>query len=93
MTALALECDGRKDERDHRRHPQGSGFPTSVSKVINSYYKSLTLAAWAISFVDRAYVYDNSRENRQPTLLYRTAEGRLLKQYVSEIPVWASSLI
>ena len=47
----------------------------------------------AISFVDRAYVYDNSIDNQLPRLLYRTTEGRLFKQYVDEIPEWAGMLL
>ena len=46
-----------------------------------------------ISFVDRAYVYDNSIDNQLPQLLYRTSNGELFKQYVTEIPEWAAMLL
>ncbi len=69
------------------------GHEVPISKVISRYYKSLALAAQAIDFVDRAYVYDNSRNNELPQLLFRTVDGQLHKKYVIEIPLWASSLV
>jgi predicted ABC-type ATPase len=68
------------------------GHEVPISKVIDRYYKSLTLAAEAISFVDRAYVYDNSKDNELPQLLYRTVDGKLYKRYVDNIDLWALSL-
>ena len=47
----------------------------------------------AISFVDRAYIYDNSRDNELPQLLYRTTDGHLIKKYSEDIPEWAASLV
>ena len=64
-----------------------------ISKVISRYYKSLLNATKAISFVDRAYVYDNSIDNQLPRLLCRTTDEQLFKQYVDEIPEWAGMLL
>ena len=69
------------------------GHEVPISKVISRYYKSLINAEEAISFVDRAYVYDNSIDNQLPRLLYRTTDGQLFKQYVEEIPEWAGMLL
>jgi len=69
------------------------GHEVPISKVISRYYKSLINAEEAISFVDRAYVYDNSVDNQLPRLLYRTIDGQLFKQYVEDIPEWASMLL
>ena len=69
------------------------GHEVPISKIISRYYKSLSLAAKAISFVDRAYVYDNSRNNQLPRLLYRTVEGKVYKKYVDDIDLWALSLL
>lgn len=69
------------------------GHEVPMSKIISRYYKSLTLAAEAISFVDRAYVYDNSRNNELPQLLYRTVEGKICKRYVADVALWALSLV
>lgn len=69
------------------------GHEVPISKVISRYYKSLVNASKAISFVDRAYVYDNSIDNQLPRLLYRTTNGELFKQYTEDIPEWARMLI
>lgn len=69
------------------------GHEVPISKIISRYYKSLALAAEAVSFVDRAYIYDNSRNNELPQLLYRTTDGKVCKQYVDEIALWAQSLV
>ena len=69
------------------------GHEVPISKVISRYYKSLALAAQAISFVDRAYIYDNSRNNELPRLQYRTSNGILCKKYVDEIANWALPLV
>ena len=69
------------------------GHEAPISKVISRYYKSLALAAQAISFVDRAYIYDNSRNNELPRLQYRTSNGILCKKYVDEIANWALPLV
>lgn len=69
------------------------GHEVPISKVISRYYKSLINAEEAISFVDRAYVYDNSVDNQLPRLLFRTTEGQLFKQYTDDIPEWAELLI
>ena len=69
------------------------GHEVPISKVISRYYKSLINAEEAISFVDRAYVYDNSVDNQLPRLLYRTTDGRLFKKYVDDIPEWVRMLL
>ena len=79
-------------ENDTQRYLNG-GHEVPISKVISRYYKSLLNATKAISFVDRAYVYDNSIDNQLPRLLYRTTDGQLFKQYVEDIPEWARMLL
>lgn len=69
------------------------GHEVPISKIISRYYKSLYNAVSAISLVDRAYVYDNSVENRMPQLLFRSVEGRLFKQYTKDLPQWAVLLL
>lgn len=69
------------------------GHEVPISKIISRYYKSLINAEEAISFIDRAYVYDNSIDNQLPRLLYRTTGGQLFKQYTDSIPEWAMTLI
>ena len=69
------------------------GHEVPISKIISRYYKSLLNAAKAISFVDRAYIYDNSVDNQLPSLLYRITDGQLFKQYTNDIPQWAMTIL
>lgn len=69
------------------------GHEVPISKIISRYYKSLLNALKAISFVDRAYIYDNSIEDHLPRLLFRTTEGKVFKQYTEDIPEWAKQLV
>jgi predicted ABC-type ATPase len=69
------------------------GHEVPISKIISRYYKSLVNANKAITFVDRAYIYDNSIDNQLPRLLFRTTDGQLFKQYTDDIPEWAKTLI
>lgn len=69
------------------------GHEVPISKIISRYYKSIINAEEAISFVDRAYVYDNSIDGQLPHLLYRTIEGKLFKLYTDNIPEWAKILV
>ena len=69
------------------------GHEVPISKIISRYFKSLVNASEAISFVDRAYIYDNSIEDHLPRLLFRTVSGEVYKQYADDIPKWASQLL
>lgn len=69
------------------------GHEVPISKIISRYYKSLALAAQAVPLVDRAYIYDNSKTDVLPQLLFRTVDGKLYKKYVADIPLWATSLM
>lgn len=69
------------------------GHEVPISKIISRYFKSLVNASEAIGFVDRAYIYDNSIENHLPRLLFRTVSGKVYKQYITDVPKWASQLV
>ena len=75
-----------------KRYMNG-GHEVPISKVISRYFKSLELAKQAITFVDRAYIYDNSVEDQLPQLLYRTVDGSIVKRYTEDIPEWAQILL
>ena len=75
-----------------KRYLEG-GHEVPISKIISRYYKSYVNATKAISFVDRAYIYDNSVEDHLPQLLFRMTEGKVLKQYTDDIPEWAQPLM
>ena len=75
-----------------KRYLEG-GHEVPISKIISRYYKSYVNATKAISFVDRAYIYDNSVEDHLPQLLFRMTEGKVFKQYTDNIPEWAQPLM
>ena len=58
-----------------KRYLEG-GHEVPISKIISRYYKSYVNATKAISFVDRAYIYDNSVEDHLPQLLFRRDRGQ-----------------
>lgn len=68
------------------------GHDVPITKIISRYSKSIANCCICIDIVDRAYVYDDSLENEDATLLCRTSEGKLLKQY-SNINGWAIPII
>lgn len=69
------------------------GHEVPISKIVTRYYKSLANAAVAISIVDRAYIYDNSVDNRLPKLICRMVDGALYKQYAEILPNWVQELL
>lgn len=69
------------------------GHEVPISKIVSRYYKSLDNVEKIISLVDRAYFYDNSIEDSNPRLLFRTACGKLSKQYVQDVPQWAKIIL
>lgn len=67
------------------------GHTVPIEKIISRYSKSIANCVAAASIADRAYIYDNSVEGDEPSLLFRSAEGRIVKTYMP-IPPWASSI-
>lgn len=73
-----------------RRVIQG-GHDVPIPKIISRYSKSIANCAFLSKEVDRLYIYDNSRENKEPLLLFRSAFGSLKKTY-RNIHVWANEI-
>lgn len=69
------------------------GHDVPIHKIISRYDKSIANCKVLSSIVDRLYVYDNSIENIEARLLFRLSNGNLTKQYVDNIPLWASSIL
>lgn len=68
----------------------GHGVPTG--KIVSRYSKSIAQCAEVISFVDRAYIYDNSVEDEAPTLVFRTENGSIKKVYRQPVNDWAKPI-
>jgi predicted ABC-type ATPase len=65
------------------------GHEVPISKIISRYAKSITNCAAISKEVDRLYVYDNSQDDAMPKLLFRTSDGKLVKQY-ENCPQWTN---
>lgn len=68
------------------------GHDVPITKIISRYYKSLSNGRILAQFVDRAYFYDNSINDVDAQLLFRMANGQLIKKYTTEIPRWAQDI-
>ena len=68
------------------------GHDVPIQKIILRYEKALVNAIRVARFVDRAYFYDNSIDNQNALLIFRTSDGLLTKQYVAELPDWTEKI-
>jgi len=68
------------------------GHDVPISKIIARYTRSLANCSVVARIADRAYIYDNSVDNASAKLLFRTAEGKLIKHY-GDINPWALEIL
>ena len=68
------------------------GHDVPISKIIARYTRSLANCSVAARIADRAYIYDNSVDNAAARLLFRTADGKLIKHY-GNINPWALEIL
>lgn len=71
------------------RRVMKGGHDVPISKIISRYDNSIANGSIVCSFVDRAYIYDNSVDGAEARILFRLTDGHLVKQYVRNIPDWA----
>ena len=69
------------------------GHDVPISKIISRYQKSIFNCKKIIPSVDRLYVYDNSVEDQDASLLFRMSDGELVKSYTDNIPQWAMTIL
>lgn len=69
------------------------GHDVPIAKIISRYQKSILNCRKIISLVDRLYVYDNSIEDKEASLLFRMSDGKLAKNYTENIPQWAEAIL
>lgn len=67
------------------------GHDVPIPKIISRYSKSIANCAIISPIVDRLYVYDNSRDNKEPLLLFRSSDGQIVKQYRA-INKWSTEI-
>lgn len=69
------------------------GHDVPIQKIISRYMKAIVNAERVTRFVDRAYYYDNSVDDQDAQLLFRTADGKFAKRYVDTMPEWANKIL
>ncbi|MCL2823849.1 MAG: zeta toxin family protein [Polyangiaceae bacterium] len=74
-----------------RRVMEG-GHDVPISKIISRYTKSIAHCAAAVSFVNRAYVCDNSVDLQEPQLLFRSGAGHMTRVNGS-VNDWAQPIL
>ncbi|MBI4630557.1 MAG: zeta toxin family protein [Chloroflexi bacterium] len=74
-----------------RRVMEG-GHDVPIAKIVSRYTKSIANCAIAASMADRTYIYDNSVDYADPTLLFRVNDGKLGKVY-GEVNDWADEIL
>ena len=68
------------------------GHDVPIRKIISRYRKSIENCEIISRLVDRLYVYDNSINDQDATLLFRLTNGTMAKRYVDEFPQWAKNI-
>lgn len=69
------------------------GHDVPIAKIISRYKGSIKNARVLSHIVDRAYFYDNSVEDQEAQLLFRTANGVVEKKYTDIFPDWAKVIL
>lgn len=69
------------------------GHDVPITKVISRYYKSLLNCRRVSQIADRTYIYDNSIDNQEATLLFRMVDGKVFKRYIAVMPEWADTIL
>jgi predicted ABC-type ATPase len=67
------------------------GHDVPITKIISRYSKSIINCSVCAKLVDRVYVYDNSVEFEEPTILFKVTNAIEFKQY-NAINSWAKSI-
>jgi predicted ABC-type ATPase len=69
-----------------RRVMQG-GHDVPIQKIITRYFRSIANCGLIAPALDRLYLYDNSVEDAEPSLVLRAAKGKIIRQY-HPVPAW-----
>lgn len=69
------------------------GHDVPITKIISRYNKSIQNCKTVAPIIDRLYVYDNSIDDADARPLFRLSNGQIAKQYSTDLPEWASTLL
>ena len=69
------------------------GHDVPITKIISRYYRSLANCVKTTATVDRAYFYDNSVTDADPSLVFRVSDGKIVKTYSDlDMVPWAKNI-
>lgn len=68
------------------------GHDVPISKIITRYYKSIYNICTVAKYADRVYFYDNTQNGEAAKILFRIADGKIAKQYATNLPIWAERI-
>ena len=91
MFFICTETPSINAARITKRVMEG-GHDVPIQKIISRYLKAITNATKVATFADRAYFYDNSIDDQEARILFRTTDCKLAKQYTDSIPQWARTI-
>ena len=69
------------------------GHDVPITKIISRYQKSISNCKYLARKVDRSYLYDNSIDRADASLLLRFSDGKIAKRYIENMPEWAKQII
>lgn len=69
------------------------GHDVPITKIISRYQKSILNCRYIATKIDRTYLYDNSVENADASILLRLSDGIVVKRYIEQLPEWAKQII
>lgn len=92
MFFICTETPSINAARIAKRVMEG-GHDVPIQKIISRYEKAIVNAIKIARLADRVYFYDNSKDNQDARLLFRTVDGRFAKQYTDTFPQWAEKIL
>lgn len=84
---IATDDPSINQRRVRNRVSQG-GHDVPADKIEDRYHRSLDLLMDAIRHTSRAYVFDNSNDGEDHTLLAEITDGRELEMKTAKVPAW-----
>lgn len=69
------------------------GHDVPITKIVDRYQKSISNCKYLSRKVHRTYLYDNSIDGADASILIRYADGKIIKQYTDSMPRWATKII
>ena len=68
------------------------GHDVPIQKIISRHFRSIANCALIAREADRLYLYDNSVDGEQATLILRASNGMPVRQY-RPLPEWAAPIV